>query len=136
MRPLSTLLSFALVSVLGLTALSAEAREVRNTTQTHVNTQVERGRYNNVDVNRNVNVNRDVDVHRDIDVNVDENYHPVARAVGATATAVAVGSVVRSLPPSCSTVVTNNITYQNCGGTWYQPRYSGTDVTYLVVNPP
>ncbi|WP_338868391.1 hypothetical protein [Myxococcus stipitatus] len=136
MRPLSSLLSFALVSVLGLTALSAEARAVRNTTQTHVNTQVERDRYNNVDVNRNVNVNRDVDVHRDIDVNVDENYHPVAREVGATATAVAVGSVVRSLPPSCSTVVTNNITYQNCGGTWYQPRYSGTDVTYLVVNPP
>jgi hypothetical protein len=67
-------------------------------------------------------------------------YRPVARAavvVGAAAvTAVAVGSVVRSLPPSCSTVVAGGVTYQQCGPTWYQPQYSGSQVTYVVVNPP
>lgn len=68
------------------------------------------------------------------------NYRPVARAAVATAavvgTAVVVGSVVRSLPPSCSTTVVGNVAYQQCGNNWYQPQYSGSQVTYVVVNPP
>jgi hypothetical protein len=68
------------------------------------------------------------------------NYHPVARAAAATtavvATAAVVGSVVRSIPPSCSSVMVDNVAYQQCGSTWYQPRYSGSQVTYVVVNPP
>jgi hypothetical protein len=65
---------------------------------------------------------------------------PVARAAVATtavvATAVAVGTVARSLPPSCSSVMVGNVAYQQCGSTWYQPRYAGSDVTYVVVTPP
>lgn len=65
---------------------------------------------------------------------------PVARAVVATtavaATAIAVGTIVNSVPPSCSTVVVGNVAYQQCGSTWYQPRYAGSQVTYVVVNPP
>jgi hypothetical protein len=58
-------------------------------------------------------------------------------AVAATAvTAVAIGAVVASLPPQCSTVVTAGVTYQHCGGSWYRPRYSGSNVTYVVVGPP
>ena len=68
------------------------------------------------------------------------NYHPVARAAvvtgAAVATAVAVGSVVNSVPPSCRPVMVGNVTYQQCGNTWYQPRYAGSAVTYVVVNPP
>jgi hypothetical protein len=118
-----------------------EARQVRNTTRTSVNRNVHR----NVNVNRtrNVNVNRNVNVHRDIDIDVDRHYHgyhPVARAAGAaaaaTVTAAVVGSIVYSLPPSCSAVVVNGLTYQQCGGTWYQPQYAGTQVTYVVVNAP
>ena len=41
-----------------------------------------------------------------------------------------------SLPPSCSTVMMGNVAYQQCGSTWYQPRYAGSGVTYVVVNPP
>ena len=120
------------------------------------NTNVNQNRNVNVNQNRNVNrdvnrdVSRDVDVHRDIDVDVDRGwggygygYHPVARtaaAVGitaaATATAVAVGSLVNTLPPSCSTVVVEGATYQNCDGTWYVPQYSGTQVEYMVVDSP
>jgi hypothetical protein len=66
--------------------------------------------------------------------------HPVARgaAVATTAavTAVAVGSVVRSIPPSCSTVMVGNVAYSQCGTTWYQPRYAGSQVQYVVVAPP
>lgn len=80
-------------------------------------------------------------VHRDIDVDVDyHHHHPVATAVGVaaatTVTAAAIGSIVHSVPPSCSTRMINGFTYKNCEGTWYQPRYSGTQVNYVVVNPP
>jgi len=68
------------------------------------------------------------------------NYHPVARGAvvgtAAVATAVAVGTVVRSIPPSCTSVMVGNVAYQQCGPTWYQPRYAGSQVTYVVVNPP
>jgi hypothetical protein len=37
---------------------------------------------------------------------------------------------------SCTNVVVNGITYSQCGSTWYQPTYSGADVTYVVVNAP
>jgi len=115
----------------------SEARQVRNTTRTSVNRNVNRNR--NVNVNRNRNVN----VHRDIDIDVDRHYHgyhPIATAVGvaaaATVTAAAVGSIVHALPPSCSAMVVNGMTYQQCGSTWYQPQYVGTQVSYVVVNAP
>jgi hypothetical protein len=71
-------------------------------------------------------------------------YHPVARAAvgtavvagAAVATAAVVGSTVRTLPPQCSAVVVNGIAYQQCGSAWYQPHYAGSNVTYVVVNPP
>ena len=71
-------------------------------------------------------------------------YRPVARAVvgtavvagAAVATAAVVGSVVHSLPPQCVSTVVGNVAYQQCGSTWYQPRYAGSNVTYVVVNPP
>lgn len=67
-------------------------------------------------------------------------YRPVARAAvvttAAVATAVAVGTVARSIPPSCGTVMVGNVAYHQCGSTWYQPRYAGSEVTYVVVNPP
>jgi hypothetical protein len=61
---------------------------------------------------------------------------PVAATAAAVTTAVVVGSVVRSLPPKCSAVVVGNVSYQQCGATWYRPQYSGTAVSYVVVNPP
>jgi hypothetical protein len=67
-------------------------------------------------------------------------YHPVARTAAvvgtAAVTAAVVGSVVHSLPPSCSQVVVGNVAYQQCGNSWYRPQYAGSQVTYVVVNPP
>jgi hypothetical protein len=66
--------------------------------------------------------------------------HPVARAAVATAavvgTAAVIGSVVNSVPPSCVTTMVGNVAYQQCGHTWYRPQYAGSQVTYVVVNPP
>jgi hypothetical protein len=112
---------------------TADARGYRGHARTNVN--VNRGASRSFD--RNVNVNRNVNV--DVDRR-GWGYHPVATgvAVGATAavTAAVIGSVVYSLPPSCSSVVVNGISYQQCGSTWYQPQYAGSNVTYVVVNPP
>lgn len=96
---------------------------------------------NNVNVNRNTNINVDVDNRHGGGWNhYDDHYHPVARgvAIGATAavTAAVVGSIVYSIPPSCTTVIVNGISYSQCGSTWYQPRYSGSSVQYVVVNSP
>jgi hypothetical protein len=52
------------------------------------------------------------------------------------ATAIVVGTIVSSLPPSCTTIIANGVTYHNCGGTYYQPRYSGGNVQYIVVTHP
>jgi hypothetical protein len=67
-------------------------------------------------------------------------YHPVAAAAAVTATAVAtaaaIGSTASALPPACTPVVVNGLTYQECGSTWYQPQFVGTDTTYVVVAAP
>ena len=55
-------------------------------------------------------------------------------AIGATAAVI--GSIVYSLPPSCSMVQIGGVTYQQCGSSWYQPRYVGTSVQYVVVDSP
>lgn len=97
---------------------------------------------------RNVerNTSRSVNIDQDIEVDVDNDHwndwddHPVAAAAAVTAgvalTSAVIGSIVYSVPPSCVPTVVNNITYQQCGGTWYEPQYAGSDVQYVVVNPP
>jgi len=109
----------------GTISLDAEAaRPSRNVTRTNVN--------GNVNVNRNLNVNR----HVDVDIDVDDHRHPLGTAAAIAATAVVVGTIVRSLPPSCTAVQIDTVVYQQCGTTWYQPQYAGSTVQYVVINPP
>lgn len=110
-------------------------RNVNNNHNVNVN--------NNRNVNRNTNVNVNRDVHVDVDNGWDDhgwNHHPVATAAAVTATvavtSAVVGSMVHSVPPSCQTIVSNGVTYSQCGSTWYQPSYVGSQVQYVVVNPP
>lgn len=95
---------------------------------------------------RNVNVNN----HRDVDIDVDghgrygydDHYHPIATAAAVTATVAVTAAVVGSImtpaqmPSSCAQVIRYNVAYMQCGSTWYQPQYQGSDVTYVVVNAP
>jgi hypothetical protein len=89
---------------------------------------------NNVNVERNVNV--DVEGHRSCCGGWDNDYHPVATAAAVTGavavTSAVVGSIVRSVPPSCVPVNYGGMVYQQCGSTWYQSQGS----QYVVVNPP
>ena len=91
--------------------------------------------------NRNVNINNNVNVDVDHDWDHDGwDYHPVAAGVAfgtaAAVTAAVIGSVVYSVPPSCQTVVYANVSYSQCGTVWYEPRYAGSSVSYVVVNAP
>ncbi|HTS20238.1 MAG TPA: hypothetical protein VMN79_00380 [Casimicrobiaceae bacterium] len=113
---------------------AAISREVRGTTNTNVNRNTNVNANRNVKVNENVNVNRNTNVNPNRNVNVDVHhdyccYHPVATAAAvattAAMTAAVVGSVVHTLPPACAVAAVDGITYQNCGGVWYQPQYAG-----------
>jgi hypothetical protein len=137
------------------------SRGAARSSVSHVSRNVGGDFNRNVNMNRNVNVNRNVDVNRnvnhnsdfdrDVDIDVDHHYggwgccyHPGAAAAATAAavttaavtTAAVVGSMVHSLPSSCEAVSVNGFTYQRCGSTWYQPQFSGSSVTYIVVNPP
>ena len=113
-----------------------------NTGNINRNTNVDTN-YGNVNRNTNVNVNNgNVNINRDVDIDVNHgwyNNHPVATAAAVgtavAVTAAAVGSIVYSLPPACTVVVENGTQYNYCGGVYYQPMYSGSTVSYVVVNP-
>jgi hypothetical protein len=115
-------------------------------TKTSVHRDVNANRNVNVNSNRNVNVNANRNVNRnvnvnshhdvDIDVDVDRHYHPIATGVAVGVTAAAIGSVIYTLPPSCTIVRVGAVSYQQCGSVWYQPRYVGSNVQYVVVTAP
>jgi hypothetical protein len=127
---------------------SGGSRDIRSRASSNVNFNGNRNanfnRNTNVNVRNNVNFNNGNFIHgecyggcyrRDWD-----DYHPVATAAAVTAAAVAtaavVGSIAYSVPSSCVTTVVGGVSYYQCGSTWYQPQYAGTNVQYVVVNPP
>ena len=146
-RSYSRLFVPVLAALMLVTSSSAQAYVTRGTTRTNVNTgNVNRNtNVNTGNINRNVNVNTgNVNVNRNVNVSGGCCYNnvgvggAVAAGVVIGATAAVVGSAIAAsaLPPSCSTVVVNGLAYQSCGGAWYQPQYAGSQVTYIVVNPP
>lgn len=95
-------------------------------------------RHTNVNVNRNTHVNVNVNNRGGYYGGCCYNHGPsVAGVIAASvATAIVIGAIVSSLPPRCTTFVSNGIAYQNCGGTYYQPQYAGGNVQYVVVVHP
>ena len=108
------------------------------------NTVGNRTHINNNTRNVNIQNNRDVDI--DVDghgrYGYDDHYHPIATAAAVTATVAVTAAVVGAImtpaqmPTSCVQVLRYNTTYMQCGSTWYQPQYQGSDVTYIVVEAP
>lgn len=48
----------------------------------------------------------------------------------------AIGTHVVSLPSNCASTVVIGVTYYNCGGVYYQPRFGSNGVYYTVVQNP
>ena len=119
-------------------------------------TNINRNNFNSANVNRNVtNVNRNVNVDRDVDVHGGWNggywddrgwgwgSFAAGAAVGATTAAVGAavvappaGTVVTTLPSSCAMVGTSGTAIYDCGGSYYRPYYSGSNLVYEVVQNP
>jgi hypothetical protein len=148
---LSFLLAFPAVVAAANRGGYARASARTNVNHTNVNRNANVNQNANINRNTNVNVNRNanVNVNRNVDVDVHGGYgyygggccyHPVATAAAVTAatvaTAAVVGSMVNTLPPSCTVTVVGGVTYQQCGNAWYQPQFSGGNTTYVVVNSP
>jgi hypothetical protein len=64
------------------------------------------------------------------------HYNYYGRWAGATIGAVALGTVVYSLPSTCVRVRRGGVVYKQCGDTWYAPRYQGSNVVYVSVRAP
>jgi hypothetical protein len=109
----------------------------RNTDRSRGDTDRSRG---DIGSNNNINVDNDINIDADNGWGGDWDYHPVAAGVAfgtaAAITSAAIGSMYYSLPPSCAPRPYNSVSYYYCGNSWYMPQYSGTSVTYTVVNPP
>ncbi|HEX5006193.1 MAG TPA: hypothetical protein VFV70_03710, partial [Hyphomonadaceae bacterium] len=82
----------------------------------------------------------DRDINIDVDHGWDHDYHPIATgvAVGAAAavTSAVVGSILYNPPAACPPYPYGGYTYYYCNNVWYEPRYSGSSVTYVVINDP
>lgn len=125
-----------LISSAAPTHAQERRHQTRNTTRTNINsvnrTDVNVNTVNRTTVNVNTVRRTDVDVH----VHGGYYYNPGPSVGAVVATTLVVGAIVASLPPNCSTLIVNGISYHSCGGTYYQPRYSGGTVTYIVVTKP
>jgi len=99
-------------------------------------------RPNRPNVNHNNNTNININVDGDRHGHRSHHRHPVATAAAVTAavvvTSAVVGSVVRAnqMPSNCVQVIRYNTAYMQCGSSWYQPQYQGSNVTYVVINQP
>ncbi|UOA08645.1 hypothetical protein [Methylobacter sp. S3L5C] len=133
------------------------ARDVRGNTRVNVNQGGNFNRGANINrstnINQHTNVNRNTNINRNTNVNVNRNVNVhgggyynhnhndgigVGGAIAIGVAGMAIGSMITAaaLPPSCSMVNINGMTYQHCGSSWYQPQYAGSQVNYIVVNPP
>ena len=60
------------------------------------------------------------------------------RPLAAFTTALVVGTMVAAatMPKTCTTVITNGISYRRCGSSYYQPFYESDTLVYKVVVSP
>ena len=142
---------------------SARGGGGRNISRSHVN-NFNRGGAHNFDRNRDVRVNhnQNLNVNRNVNANVNVNRNvnvhggyyggggyygrpyyyggvSTGAAVAIGLTGLAIGTMIGAsqVPSSgCTTVMVRGLGYQQCGSTWLQPQYVGSQVNYVVVRPP
>lgn len=88
-------------------------------------------------VRRNTNINRNVNVNHYYGGGGHYGYWG-GRTVVAWSSALVIGSMVAaaSMPTTCTTFITNGVTYKQCGSSYYHPYYQGDTVVYKVVSSP
>lgn len=100
------------------------------------NSNINNGNRNNINIGNDVDIDIDVDADRRHGWN--DHHHPVAAGIVigrmAVTRAAVVGAYYYAIPPGCTTVVRNGITYHYCGTVYYQRTWYGNDVVYVVVD--
>lgn len=61
---------------------------------------------------------------------------PAAEPATPPASAIPVGTVVQTLPEDCKSVVVENVSYSDCSGVFYKTAFQGSNLVYVVVEPP
>jgi Tfp pilus assembly protein FimV len=59
-----------------------------------------------------------------------------AAAAAPAAAAVVIGTTATALPSGCISQTAGGGSYFQCGSTWYQPSFKGTNLVYVVVAAP
>ena len=57
-------------------------------------------------------------------------------AAAQSASAVAIGTVVKTLPAGCTVVTVSGVQYQDCSGSFYKTAFQGNNLVYVVVEKP
>ncbi len=65
-----------------------------------------------------------------------DRYYSGGAVLAAGVAGMAIGAMVASIPPSCTTIIRGGIEYRKCGDTYYQQSFKGPDVVYVVVPAP
>ncbi|HXG80248.1 MAG TPA: hypothetical protein VNJ05_00440 [Sphingomicrobium sp.] len=112
--------------------------------------KVNAGNRTNINSGNRTNINTgDINIDRDVDIDVDNGwgccdgdfdgwgaFYAGAVVGAAVASNYRVGYYYSSLPTNCVIVYRGTVTYYQCGTYWYQPVYSGMNVTYVAVVAP
>lgn len=124
---------------------TAEAKRSRNK-NTNRNRNTNKNRNSNKNVNRNVNKNVNRNVNKNVNVNVNHRNNRYygrpgyygGKPLAVFTTGLIIGSMVSasSMPSTCTTVITNGISYRRCDNSYYQPYYEGDVLAYKVVSSP
>jgi hypothetical protein len=148
-------------SHVGSRSVGKAAKNIDRTRDVSRNVNRARDINRSANINRNLNVSRDIDIDRDIDLDIDRHggwlvedddidWGWGAFAAGAAGAAVGAavanasepdvvvvptaGTVVASIPSSCSVVPAGSTSLYACGNVYYQPVYQGSTLVYQVVN--
>lgn len=58
------------------------------------------------------------------------------QAAAQSAPTVPIGTVVQTLPGSCTAVTVSGASYSDCGGVFYKAAFQGNNLVYVVVEKP
>lgn len=65
-----------------------------------------------------------------------ETTTPPPPATTSPGGALAIGTVVTSLPSGCTSSSVNNVEYYECGPNWYRSAFQGNTLVYVTTDPP
>ena len=70
------------------------------------------------------------------DQNKQQTTTPPPPATTSPGGALAIGTVVSTLPSGCTSSSVDNVEYYHCGPNWYRSAFQGNTLVYVTTDPP